>query len=363
MAANTLELVLRTVKKYYEKIDGQLAAGKIGIDKFLFNTDDLDISAQFALDKMIVNPQGVSFRKPGESSHVRPFNNGTGHVYEVPHISEKTPITEYDRDQIVAGLESTSSQSANAALRVNKIVTQHIAAHYVTRAKYAIDTLRTGKFTPRGMGGHDIGLEIDLDQDSGNDITYDFTETGAKIDTALQNMYDVYTAQGGNPSDVVVILGTDWYKEFFADDDVREWMQSNTANILLEQSMRPSEIMNTQGLYRVATYRPGTISAMDICVINMGNKFVPYLGASAVDFFPTDEAIMFSASAPRYRVFRGVDAVDNDRIVRAVGEIVFDSFIDKDPIQEYIRTQTRVALIPANINQVVRCTGTFPQIS
>ena len=363
MAANTLELVLRTIKKYYEKIDGQLTAGKVGLDKFLFNTDDMDLSAQFALDKMIVNPHGVSFRKPGEQSHVRKFDNGTGHVYEVPHISEKTPITESDRDEIVAGLEAASSQAQNAALRINKIITVHTAAHYMTRLKYAIDTLRTGKFTPLGMGGNDIGLEIDLAQDAGNDITYDFTKSGAKINTALAEMFEVYRSQGGNMSDVVVVMGTSWYNNFFQDDDVSQWMGANTSNMLLEQSMRPTNFNNVDGLYRVATYRPGTVAAMDICQISLGNKFVPYLGGTAVDFFPATEAIMFSASAPRYRVFRGVDAVDMGRVQRAVGEIVFDSFIDNDPVQEYIRTQTRVALIPANINQVVRSTGTFPVVS
>lgn len=359
MAANTLEKVTRTVKKYYEKIQGQLDAGKIGIDQFLFGIDDKDLSAQFSLDSMVVTPHGVSFRKPGEQSAVRPFEPGTGKVYEVPRSSEKTPITEEDQDKIMAGLEATASQSAHAALRINKITMQHISAHAQTRWYYALATMRTGKFSPLGAGGHDIGLEIDYLQDAGNDITYDFTASGAKMDTALAEMYEVYESQGGNPSDVAVIMGTDWYSKFFSDDDVRDWLISNSSNMLLEQSQRPAILNNVQGLYKVATYRPGIVSALDICQVNMGHKFTPYKGATAVPFFPTDEAIMFSVSDPRYRVFRGVDASENGKIIRTVGEIVIDSFIENDPPQENVRSQARVAFVPANVNTIVRSTGTF----
>lgn len=363
MAANTLELALRTVKKYYEKIDGQMQAGKIGLDKFLFGIDDMDTSGQFAIDSFVLNPHGVSFRKAGEQSHVRKFDTGTGKVYEVPRISEKTPITEYDQDLIVAGLEATSGQAQNAARRVEKIVQTHKAAHYMTRVKYALDTMRTGAFSPLGIEGQDIGLEIDFSQSGDNDITYDFTDADASMNTALQEMFEVYRANGGNLSDVTVIFGSDWYNNFFEDTDVLTWMDSNSSNILLEQSMNITNFANVDGLYKMATYRPGIVASLNLCQVSFGHKFTPYLGGTAVDFFPSDEAIMFSPSAERYRVFRGIDAVDNGRIQKVVGELVFDSFIENDPVQEYIRTQTRLAMIPANVNQIVRSTGTFTEES
>ena len=40
-------------------------------------------------------------------------------------------------------------------------------------------------------------------------------------------------------------------------------------------------------------------------------------------------------------------------------EIVFDSYNSADPVSEFIRSQTRLAFVPANINHVARSVGTF----
>ena len=67
-------------------------------------------------------------------------------------------------------------------------------------------------------------------------------------------------------------------------------------------------------------------------------------------------------SHDRYRVFRGVDALDgNGKAVRTVGEIVFDSFNTKDPVTELVRSQTRFAMVPGNVNRTAQSTGTFSE--
>ena len=74
---------------------------------------------------------------------------------------------------------------------------------------------------------------------------------------------------------------------------------------------------------------------------------------------------MFSSGDKRYRVFGGVDALsDSGKAIRVAGaEIIFDSYNTKDPVEEVIRSQSRYAFIPANINHVALSTGTFPEIS
>lgn len=356
--ADTLDKFTRSVKAFYEEISTTLTAGKTGIDRFLFPVEDLDERDSFALDKLVKNIHGVVFRKPGEQSVVRPYEPGVGNVYKPPRVSEKTPVTEDLRDSVIVGLEATDSFSSQTARLLEQILKQHSAAHTATRWKLAIDTIRTGKFTPVGMGGHDIGLEIDFSRDAGCDITYDFTASSVSINTALKALYD---AKQGSKGNLVMILGAKWLQEFSDDETVQAYMQANVANTVLLQSVMPSELQNVQGLYVAAVYRiPGTLTPVTICGFQTDEQFVQYSGATAVDFMPDDEAICFSAGATRYRVFRGVDVAEDNAIRRAVGEIVFDSFTEKDPPTLYLRSQARYAMIPANVNHTARSVGTFP---
>lgn len=361
--ADTLDKFTRSLKRFYEEKGNMLLGGKKGIDQFLFDIDDMDTCANFALDDLIVNPEAVSFRQKDEQSHVREYKAGKGTIYEVPHASEKTPISEALRDAVVAGIESTGSFSAQNAKLLQGIINQHVAAHTVTRWKTAIDTIRTGIFTPLGIGGKSLGLEINFNRDASLSITYDFTAVGADINEALYQLIAAYRAQGGSYDNMCIILGRKWLKEFATDTTVIEYMKANSANQIVMQSIMPPELFNTQGLMMMARYLvPGEVAPVYICAFEPRYKYVAYVGATAADFMPEDEAIIFSIGDDRYRVFRGVDVLDgNGKAVRTVGEIVFDSFNTKDPVTELIRSQTRVAFVPGNINRTAKSAGTFPE--
>ena len=364
-ASDTLEKFLRTTKKYYEEVYNTLSGGQKGIDQFLFPIDDYDTSANFALDKLVINPHGITFRRPGEGSPVRPYNPGTGNIYEIPIAGDKTPITQRMRDAVVAGIESTGGFASSHERQLTDILRTAVAAHNVTRWKLAIDTMRTGAFSPVGLGGNDIGLSIDFSQSADCDITYDFTATGATIDIALREALSAYTAQYGTKNNVVILMGEDWLAEFESDDDVLEKMKANMDNVLVQQNLVVQSLQNTYGLHLVGRYRPsGSVVTAWICNFSPDTDFTQYSGATATDFFPSDEMLIFSMNSPRYRVFRGVDAFDGGgNIVRSVGEIVFDSYTENDPPTEQLRNQTRFACIPANIDHVVRSTGTFTSAS
>jgi hypothetical protein len=361
--ADTLDKFTRILKRLYEETGNMLLGGKKGIDQFLFDIDDMDESANFALDQLIVNPEAVTFRQKDEQSHIREYKAGSGTIYEVPHASEKTPISEALRDAVVAGIESTGSFSTKHAKMVQNIINQHVAAHTITRWKTAIDTIRTGIFTPLGIGGKSIGLEINFNRDASLSITYDFTAVGADINEALYELITAYRAQGGSYDNMCIIMGRKWLKEFSTDTTVIEYMKANAANQIVMQSIMPPELFNTQGLMMMARYLvPGEVAPVYICAFEPRYKYVAYVGATAADFMPEDEAIIFSIGDDRYRVFRGVDALGgNEKAVRTVGEIVFDSFNTKDPVTELIRSQTRFAMVPGNVNRTARSAGTFPE--
>ena len=359
-----MEKFTRRLKSFYQETINNLTGGRRGLDDFLFPNTDADAdSANFALDELIVQPHGVSFRKAGEQSAVRPYTAGTGQVYEVPRISEKTPISEMLRDAVIVGGEAFESLASRESRLFAQIMRQHTVAHNTTRWKKAIDVIRTGKFTPTGLQGQDIGLEIDFGRDAGLDTTYDFTAVGATMDKALFALYDAYRNQNGVGDELVVILGTDWLKAFEDDTDVQARIEANSANMLLSQNMMPPEFQNVSGLRYVAKYRPrGCVDAMWIMAYRPQGLFIPYSGATAVEFMPSDEAVIFNMGDTRYKVLRGVDILDDmGNARRAVGDIVFDSYREKDPVQQVLRSSARYAYIFGNVNHTARSTGTFAE--
>lgn len=360
--AEVLNVFTRRTKAYYEAIYNSLMPGKIGIDDFLFNVRDDDAdSANFALDELIRNPHGVSFRKRGEQAAVRPYVPGVGNIYEVVRTSEKTGISETLRDSVIVGGEETEGLSSRNARLLSQIVKDHTVGHAVTRWKLAIDVIRTGKYSPMGLGGNDIGEEIDFGRDATLTVTYDFTAVGATFDAALQELYDPYRAKNGSGDELVMIMGEDWLANFEDDTKVQTWMQSNSANVLIEQNLIAPELKNVQGLKIVARYRiPGRTDWVTICTYKPQAQFIQYSGATSEAFFPSDEAVLFSMASVRYKVRRGIDVLDDSgRAQRAMGDVVFDQYTDKDPVQTWLRSGARYAFIPADVDHTAQSTGTF----
>jgi hypothetical protein len=362
---STLDKFLRTAKVLYEDVKNELIGSQRGIDQLLFPRDDFSTSANFTLDRYILDSHGITFRNADEQSKVRPYTPGVGQAYEVPRASEKTPITEQLRDSVVAGVESTAGFTSHNVKMVEDIIRDHVVAHNITRWKLALDVIRTGKFSPKGAGGNDIGLEIDFGRDAGQSITYDFTAAGAKIDTALKEIYDRGNAKNMSKNNRVILLGNDWLSKFETDSDVLKRMQNNPSNVIVETNMMPPELQGVKGLYVIGRYRiPGCVGPVWLTAYSPDSEFTPYKGASKVNFMPDDEAVMFSLEASRFRIFRGTDTFDaSGNVIRTVGEIIFDVYAERDPATEFLRSQTRFAMVPGDIDKTVRSTGTFPSPS
>jgi len=362
---STLSIFLDTVKSIYEEFKNEITGNQKGIDELLFPRTDISTSTNFTLDRYVLDSHGITFRNADEQSKVRPYTPGVGQVYEVPRASEKTPISERLRDSVIAGINSEAAFSDHNVKMVDDIIRDHVIAHNVTRWKLALDVIRTGKFTPIGAGGQDIGLEIDFDRDAGQSITYDFTAGGAKIDTALKEIYDRGNAKNMSKNNRVILLGNDWLSKFETDADVLKRMQNNPANVVVETNMMPPELQGVKGLYVIGRYRiPGCVGPVWLTAYSPDSEFTPYKGASKVNFMPDDEAVMFSLEASRFRIFRGIDVFDaSGNLQRVPGEIVFDTYAERDPATEFLRSQTRFAMVPGDIDKTVQSVGTFASVN
>lgn len=359
--ADSLERVSRGLKVFYEKAFNALVGGKRGIDELLYPSVDNSLNANFAYDDLIFTPHAIAFRKPGGQSQVIPYTAGVGRVYEIPIASAKTPVDEALRDAIIAGGEATETFASNNGRLMSQILNQHAVSWNVTKWKLAIEQLRTGIYSPLGLGGQDIGLSVDQSRDASLALTYNFTASGATMDIAMRQMYNAGRAQHLPAGNLVMLMGKKWLNEFENDTTVQGKRTANISNDLLQQQLNPTELGNVFGLYRVGMYRPaGVYSAMNICTYEVDTSFYQYSGATAEDFLDENEAILFSLDSVRWTVNRGMDILnDSGQITRVVGDVVYDDFTEKDPAQYNIRSQIRKAYFQADPNTVVRCRGTF----
>lgn len=352
-----IETLTRGAKRSYEEFKAQETNG---IENLLFPILDEDTSSAFSIDRFIEVPYGVIYRDRDNQSHVRPYQPGTGNIYDVPRASEKTAIGEELKDSVITGLDPDSGQAQHMRKLMDDIVKQHASGHGITKRKQAINVIFDGEFHAKGDGGQDINLDIDFSRSANNELTADFTATATQP-IAIKAMQDQLIAQGCSQDNMVIFMGATWLADFTSDSAVLAYLDANTANQLLEMQMMPPELRNTKGVKVLATYRaPGMLAPVFVCTYSPGYSYVQYNGASAAAWLTAGKAAMLSLDSPRYRINRGIDAFNvAGRSDRFVGDIVFDTYHENDPLEDFMRSQTRHVYIPGNINHTVVSTGTF----
>lgn len=356
-----LELISRSATQNYEEI--RLEEEGISIVDLLFPTLDEDTNSGFKLDEYIQEPYAVAYRQPGTQSIIRNFVNGTSTLIEPPATSEKTPINEELRSLAVSGAEVTEGFASKMSRLTNRAIQDHVTGHKMLKFKQSLDVIRTGSFPALGLDGKSLGLNIDFGRDSENDLVYDFTATGASFADAMVKVQKQARNQGGPIGDLVAVLGADWATKFGSDTSVTKYLDTNMSNLLLEAPMALTKLKNTQGLLVLGRYRDLTMKApIWVCTLDFDTPYIPYKGAVAQDWMPDDEAFFFSLRDKRYNIRRGVTVFDGSgNSVREVGDVVFDTFSENDPIIDYLRSNTCHVFVPANVNHTYRVTGTFAE--
>lgn len=351
-----LETVTRAAKQFYEQYFLQAPNS---LDKLLFSEVDSDPSSDFVLDELTSNQAAVVYRERDNQSHVMPFKNGSGLKIDIPRASEKTPITEELADQVIAGIEANSPQAQHQAALVEKIIKQHVQGHNMRKIKQALEVIFDGEFSAPGIDGSDLGLGIDFGRAASQEITHDFTATDTIL-TAITEMVEQARATGTPMQDLVMFLGSDWITELNTDTTFLEYMQANANNPLL-QSPRVAQMLNgTQGAYAIANVRPlGAIAPVTLVAYAPGTQYYAYPGAAAADWITSTKAALVSLADQSWRVYRGVQAISGNQVIRTVGEIVFDSYHENDPVTDFLRSQSRHMYVMGDIDHTVVSTGTF----
>lgn len=355
----SLETLLRKSKLLYEKKYLQ-ESGQIF--KFLFPTVDIDDTATVLLGEFTDSPYAVAYRGKDNQAHLRPYPAGSGTLYEPPRASEYTPIDEKLRDQAVEGTNDNGSFNEAQMRKTNKILNNHSTGHTMTKNKQSIDMILDGVFYAKGISSADIGLDENFTRDADNNLTYDFTAVGATIDEAMTEVIDKLDDKGCPMMEINFLVGKNWQKQFEDDSKVLEKMQANAANVLVQQNLNPPVWAGVQGLKLLGIYRPvGSSTSVNIFTYNPGTSYVAYKGATPTTWVGDSEMCAWSGVSPAYTVYRGIDVVNEaaNKIERVSGEIAFDSWIEKNPPSENLRSSTRHLFLRGDINHTAKSTGTF----
>ncbi len=347
-------------KKFYERTK-LTDAGKKQLWQFLFPENDTDEASDFVLDQLIPNIYGVSYRTRDMQSAIREYQAGKGTVITPPRASEKTPITEKLRDAVVAGLDGNASAIEQASRLMDNIAKQHISAFNMTKNRQALDVFVNGEFFARGTSGDDLDLDIDFGRSSSVEKTYDFTAVGATFSEAVGEVQSALISAGASVSNMWGILGSDWRGKYAADTALREWQKANQATMLYDMQNIPEEFKNVEGLTLLGrAHIEDLVQPVWLFDYNPGALYRDSKSDAGEPFIASTKAIFGSLGDVRYSVQRGVDALDaSEKAVRVVGEIVFDSFTQKDPVGTFVRGQSRHCFVPGDINTTAVSVGTF----
>jgi len=336
--------------------EGLPLTGKTQLWNFLFPRIDSDDSSDFLLDKLQTNPYGIVYRDRDTQSHVRVYEPGTQTTITPPRWSEKTPITEKLNDSVIAGYLGNEPWGQRDKSLVGNILEQHIQAANMEKNKQAINMFTAGIFPADGEDGKDIGLDIDFSRSVGNSITYDFTAGGATMAEALTELQNAGSAAGVPLANQFAIGGDSWLTEFSTDTGVLEYLKTNRTVPAV-----PAQITETEGLEAVEWVKlPGMRTGIWVCSYEPGVPYRATESSSAGVWIAATDIIFGSMSDVRWTVNRGVDVLDeSEKAVRAVGDIVFDMYTEKDPVNRFARSQGRHCFVPGEIDHTLKSTGTF----
>ena len=296
-----------------------------------------------------------------QQSAIRTYQPGSGVFLIPPRASEKTPISENLTDAIVAGMEGNEDQTMNAAQLFMNISDQHVSGHQMTKNKQALDVFSTGQFKALGAGSTDLGLNIDYSRTSGNSMTYDSTIAGNTFSKAARAAKQLILDSGSAGDVFFAIAGKSWLDLYRKDTELAEWGKSNPLVSYNEAQNVPVEFNNVDGMIlKGSAHIDGDIESLWLFDYRPGTRYFDKEGGTSAPFVADNEILFGCLGDRRFSVIRGIKCLDGmgNPVVEA-GEIVLDSFSEEDPVTEYIRSQSRHAFVPADVNTTVKITGTF----
>lgn len=356
-----VDLLLKTAKKYFENP----AFGGKQIDEVFFPELDESTQTTVSVDRYTAAPFAARSIIQGAPANVRQYQPGDGVEYEPVATKEKTIIDEKLRDSVIAGISSMDSQAMHLQQAVRQIVDGPAGfrpAFKMSRSKAALDVMRTGVM--QWLDDTGVVKQIDFERNaaiSSGTLAYDFTAT-ATFDSATKAIYDALRAQNqGFPSTGIgFLIGSSWLTEFETDTVVQAKRAASGYAQLINENILPPGYQGCEDMKFIGRYNvDGMAGPVNIFTYEPG-----YLYDNGVDtpseLFPATAAVMFPMMERNWRFNRGLDVNGpNESIVRSVGDLVLDSYTEKDPSAEWLRAQARFMYVPGNINRSASAVGTF----
>jgi len=354
-----IETINRTVLQYYEEVHLQEINRQLYTT--LFSLEDTNTSAGFLLDRYSVTPAAVAYVSSSSPAVTLNYQEGSSIQISPPRLAQRTPINRELKDKAIAGVEAAAGYGPAEIQMIGQITKTHVAAINMTKNKQALEVFLEGEFRARGSNDADLDMDIDYSRDDSLSFTYDTQPTAASVGGALSAALGKLSKFGAPLDEVIVLLGGKWITYIARDADIQRSQAFNLQNVLTATSLLPENVRNTEGLKLLAMYRGlDMITGVSLCAYT---PRVPYV-APGVDastpYIPDDKAIVLSLQSDRYRINRGMDVFDpsgNSQVVAQ--EIAPDTYTTPDPIIDYIRSQSRHAFVPANINHTAVITGLF----
>ena len=344
MAGEVLTLS-RAMKILYEEGRVPLA----DIIKALFPQVKTYDTEEIPMDRVIPKRILARYREKGGASNILAYTPGKGYFYTPPNLDESTPVDEKLAAAVIAGLEANAPAEARITKLVSEILLQHDDAMTRTIVKQVFDICINGKFQPVGKGGVAIGEPFDFERNTGNTIKKDYS---GKAIEQLTDAYDQYVKMHGPQGRLFAIVGSSVLSALEDDDKFRKALELQA----LHAGVTYLTGENTVFAHITEMKIPGRAARFELFSFN--EDYENEAGES-VQYMNSKGLIFSSFNAPRMQLYGGVFIIDSNQKSRIMeGQMVTDSFVQKNPDAYIVRSQSRPLLVPGNVNHIVYAENT-----
>jgi hypothetical protein len=336
MSANNLTTQL---KIFYEERPARLA----DFVKTFFPQKKVFDAEKIPIDKLLPTGALAGYRPRGGASNILRFNPGEGWVSRPPVIGVKTSINEELAQTVTVGKEANAPAAQQLLQKYAYIQDQQADAIYTTIAKQCADILVSGKFTPADDKGNAVDDVVDYERDTSLAVSADYSGAGGSI-KQISDAYKALKKFGVPSTGLFVLVGSDIMGRLQGETKFMDLLKIQGLNAGKKWVSPDNRVVGTivSDCLMPGAAVPMTIIAFDEYYTDASGTLTP--------FMPSKSIIMSSFNCPRFACFGGVFIAENDNGRIYSGDIVTDRFLQKDPDELILRSQSRPLLIPANIN-------------
>ncbi len=308
---------------------------------------------QIQVDRFTRGRSRAFYRPKDGASRTLAFTAGRGIMYEPPYIGLKTDVSEDLAGGVTIGSAANAPQNNQLTKKYAMIQDQQANDVMTEIVLQAMDVLRAGKFTAVTGSGQPVG-DFDFQRDASLSFSYDVGVKGGF--KWLSELWDALKLFRMPSQNIICLAGTSFIDAMEGDPDFQKYVDGKwymtTDGLQAGRPFKGSDIIQIIVIIKI----PGT--SKKVTLISFDETYDD--AGTEKPFIPDDEAVMTTLNTPRTSAYAGIFIANeaNGTGLTAVGEMVSDRFVSKDPDQLVLRTQSSPLLIPGNVNHIARVIGT-----